>query len=922
MKTDIKYALQGAFKVDIYSGEKLVKDGKWFSNFITQTGLTYPNYYAFADCFRFLSFGFSFHAGNVATLGQDTTGLYGDPLNSEYGTIGINGQGRQTGRYIGWQGYETGASCGTMLTETGPLLFRSWTIPTGGADVVMNFSQNNINLPQIFTIDEFMVSPSSGSDPTGRFAFSRVIKACEIPNGHKAVISYQLKINMANGERQSFGRVFNIANADVSTVENQKMMNDWANANGYYKQVNPSLRFVNSIGATYISRLGDAMEPCLKDLSNSTFYLSPDNSQFDVNINGGGQSDSGAAYLTDGLMTTVGGFDMSAPPGQISNLSNYYNTVQTNTDYQSDNSLASLINIRLGSSDSALLLPDIRNYANSVSTNYRNSVTITPQKYICYATPGYRLVDSTKSNFGQKAVFSTSVLRVPMSDALNDVSSRSRTIQRITTFAPVSSLGWNSRFGSLVYAYISNPTENFNAKKYVPIIDSLLSRTSGNSNENFPASNDTRLMSHYRNIDSIYLSDRGNGVCDARVSLSSSSNDNVIRFRNLQTIQGGYDENSLDFFQTNSNVSYLKFSGDINQRTGDVSKNIGNGSGWGMIYGVSSTVGNNSNRDLGIIDRYPDNPVAPNPTDDIFWPIEADGNKIGVNFSNVKFYHPLISQINQENIKFDSGQQFITDIHLIPRHRDGTSISDSNIDVIDNPVSFTGGKIIGKQMGYFLVGAACNFDPSGSNGGTQFNQDLSQIKTSFTDGTPCLVITDEPGYDDLNNYNNVAGSPTKYTKLILLTGKSNITNNNSYISITGFDSNYQNRGNLFSRGSTASPFVISGQQLYSFITSTESFIPSYTLAYIWKDSNNLYQASTNFNSIIETFKFRMPSGVPYHSENGRLLPYYGSASMSSDVYYPNAGGAYPGLSFDNGLQLYLNITWSSPCDSSEVEGCP
>ena len=58
METKAKYGLQGAFKVDIYDDkDNLVDTTKYFSNFITQSGLKYPTIYSFADCFRFLSVG-------------------------------------------------------------------------------------------------------------------------------------------------------------------------------------------------------------------------------------------------------------------------------------------------------------------------------------------------------------------------------------------------------------------------------------------------------------------------------------------------------------------------------------------------------------------------------------------------------------------------------------------------------------------------------------------------------------------------------------------------------------------------------------------------------------------------------------------------------------------------------------------------
>src|ERR1700761_9732486 len=111
MKSQINYGLQGAFKVDLFSGGQFMETTDWFSNFITHTGLSYPSIYAFADCFRYLSIGsdsstanFGFSASNLGQ--QPTTGLSAPFLtfNTSAGT--------QPGTYMGWQAYEIGEGNG------------------------------------------------------------------------------------------------------------------------------------------------------------------------------------------------------------------------------------------------------------------------------------------------------------------------------------------------------------------------------------------------------------------------------------------------------------------------------------------------------------------------------------------------------------------------------------------------------------------------------------------------------------------------------------------------------------------------------------------------------------------------------------------------------------------------------------------
>src|ERR1017187_2973900 len=154
MKTDIQLGLNGAFRVQVYSGKTMTEDTDWFNNFITPTGLFFPTLYPFVDCFRFLSLGNDQSTANYGALldGKGTTGL-ASPIPS----FGTSDGGTQNATYIGWPGYANGSdgisesACGTILTEQGPRFYRAWTIPTGGVKV--QNGSNGLN------ISEFMVSP-------------------------------------------------------------------------------------------------------------------------------------------------------------------------------------------------------------------------------------------------------------------------------------------------------------------------------------------------------------------------------------------------------------------------------------------------------------------------------------------------------------------------------------------------------------------------------------------------------------------------------------------------------------------------------------------------------------------------------------------------------------------------------------------
>ena len=145
-KTNIK--LGGQFKLDVFdvSGNHL-RSSDYIDNFITNTGVLYPYYFAFADCFRYLSMGIGTTANSTGTNGSGgtlnippTTGLH-SPV-SQYTYLG-------SGNYV--TGGFLGGGCGNFANPHSNTisLIRQWGIPdtTGGSfQAAFNFS-------------EFMVSP-------------------------------------------------------------------------------------------------------------------------------------------------------------------------------------------------------------------------------------------------------------------------------------------------------------------------------------------------------------------------------------------------------------------------------------------------------------------------------------------------------------------------------------------------------------------------------------------------------------------------------------------------------------------------------------------------------------------------------------------------------------------------------------------
>lgn len=606
MNAQVNINLEGAFKADLYSGGQFQYTTEWFSNFITHSGLSYPKTYAFADCFRYLSLGY----GTAENSGQKMT-----PRTP--GTTGLNlplapystSIGQQSATYIGWQGYET-SSCGTTFTKDGLSYFRAWMVPTG-TDAVCTESAG-------LTIQEFMVSPSSGEDPNGRCAFSRVRKSLTIKNGWSAIVTYQLKIKILNsgsGISILTGNSFDVSNAD--TTNDGALVSGWKQLSGYYRQVYPGLTCVAKDGASYVSSYGAIMEPSLIDLSNSVFYLSPDNSAFAVNKSGGFQTDENSAYRADGLMGFYGdmmsedpcwaGKDKTLMTDEEKNV--YYTSDAFSADHNENSSTKNpniILNPRLGSS-AGIILPSLSNYGKTSSLptnfNYQNSHDASTQE-ISYATPGASGYDSELSNFGQKAVFSTRVFRNPPdNDPTTDATARKRRQTRRTSFSPVSSLGYNTRFGSLVYAYQPVLTTTIPNKSMYATIDCLFFDSSGRS-----------LPQHYRQISGVSFYERGSGVAEAYINITPNG-ENINRFKSRKLFCGPIDSNGFNF--TNSPGAAKIYSdylegknmdicggSDMRPRNGDIQGIEGvEPTGWGGVIGIVENNFSSLPLDCGILDQ-------------------------------------------------------------------------------------------------------------------------------------------------------------------------------------------------------------------------------------------------------------------------------------------------------------------------------
>jgi hypothetical protein len=914
MNGKIEYGIEGAFKMDLFSGEQFHSTTDWFSNFITPTGLMYPNLYAFADCFRYLSLGRSTsnHSGTISLGSLGTTGLL-DPIGSYTTSNGSN----QTANYIDWRGYATGefnSNCGTVLSETGPRFYRAWYIPTGKQNLSMNEPQGGG-----LSIGEFMVSPSNATDSTGKYAFSRVIRNLFIPNGFRAVVSYQLKMNIRNTGYTVFsGGSFRTGNAEVENDFN--LVKTWSNLSGYYRQVYHGLRCVDNYGMTFVPKFGDGMEPTSRNLAKTIWYLSPDNSQFQVNPTGGTQLVASNSYISNGLMSHIKNLlglksaisYTNAPNATDTDLNNHY--TDNNPSISALPSDIVLSNIRIGGT-SPLKLPQIANYtsgdANLTSFTYQTSQDVS-NRFISYATPGVNKFNPFFSDFGKLAAFTSATNALPISmTGQNLITGRKKTVSRRSIFSPVSSLGYNTRFGSLVYGFQSS-TDNDGISIYYPMIDCLFFDSSGRS-----------LMPHYRFISGIHLVERGTGIAEAFMMLSGISGDNIFKFPLRSTFNGPYSGTSILHSKINEVVSTVGgaslaagflFSGGFNTSFGGITGSFSDGTttfnnGLGAVFGVVVPSGfYDLKPDLGLADHSLTNVTEPSFTGKIYWPYISDDKQIVLITSGVKFYHPDIARaILDSGFNFGPNQMVKKVEFELLDSSNGTVLQPTSSTMLFGPSGSTTGPNL--PSGYYLTTSPFN---GGQISATDF---VNNTSASFTG----YII---PHYRIGGNLSGSTWFSTIPIDAFTFTvNKSNSTiSGNTYTKVTSFFSTVttapSQRG--FPNG-TGSP-IRNGDRLGVFFSGTEAGSPLY-LTYVSGQQNGANSKLFGFSpsGIAYLTNFCLPSGYAIHGENYGPTGYRLSPNFAPPNYYGNnlqsasQGGEYPALSLDNGLEVYLDISWSSPC---------
>jgi hypothetical protein len=663
----IEYGLKGAFKVDTFnaSGE-FVETTDWFDNFITQSGLNYPTIYSFANCFRFLTIGTNStpnRGGFNYPTDKPTSGCE-SPLLEYWVTDGAT-DSKENGTWIGYKGYETGingynSACTTSFIDPrGPRFFRAWHIPTGEGKTISKLNEN-----EMLNIQELAVSPGSGTDPTGRFAFSRITRNLPIKAGYSVIITYQLQMNLLNNQTSGFSKIF--YTGDANTEVDNDIVGGWSELSGYYRQVWCGLSCIDKYGVSFIPKYGNGMEPSLTNLNKYFLYLSPDNAAFDVSPSGGYIQDSNLSYASNGLMKPIvemyPNLSMDITRESLGNNEAAINNLFYGPEILNavPNSTFPPVNIRLGAQDKPLQTPDISNYSRDITAppNYTND-TFNYQiqnrfvnagaENISFATVGGSGIDVDRAiPQGQRAVFSSRMYRLPMDMSIagnNLINGRNKKITRKTVFPPASSLGYNNRFGSMVFAYLGN-SEASESYIYYPIIDTLFYDSSGRS-----------LMQHYRLISGIHLTQRGSGIIQCKISITPEG-ENIKRFNGRYTFQGPLSGsipnipwasdpdstyrlgNIISGWNGNGHVS-LGFGSSGNLHFYD-KVNYPNSSGWGSIFGVMGDDYNDGTYpyDVGLIDHSTGSLIAPvtgdNPSS-LYWPRVYHGQSLRVHFSDIVF---------------------------------------------------------------------------------------------------------------------------------------------------------------------------------------------------------------------------------------------------------------------------------------------
>jgi hypothetical protein len=309
--------LDGQYKVDVYNQQdELLESSDFFSNFITQTGLSYPWVMPFGDTFKWLSIGSDNSPNTINTTGLGSW-FDGKDYKEDY-----------TDAFSYMTGFQEDG-CGYVENLSGVDLYRAWRVP----------EKKGRYMRKAITFKELMVAPgrfkketpkdddsdylwtgigkgSAGPEThtSGLSAFSRVVREQTIPSGDYAVITYKLGITV-NHLVQDVNRFIGLYEANHTnkngTPYSSPML--WEGLTGQARVLHAGVQVIKGAvgegeegggaggdgdakigpGDTYRAECGDPMEPFE---SGETFqaYFSTDNTQWLLDPYLGGKVCTGA----------------------------------------------------------------------------------------------------------------------------------------------------------------------------------------------------------------------------------------------------------------------------------------------------------------------------------------------------------------------------------------------------------------------------------------------------------------------------------------------------------------------------------------------------------------------------------------------------------------------------------------------------
>jgi len=112
--------------------------------------------------------------------------------------------------------------------------------------------------------------------------------------------------------------------------------------------------------------------------------------------------------------------------------------------------------------------------------------------------------------------------------------------------------------------------------------------------------------------------------------------------------------------------------------------------------------------------------------------------------------------------------------------------------------------------------------------------------------------------------------------------------------------------------------VVSGGYVYAPLNNSEKLY----IVYVNNTGNYTWEATSHITGTPIFTHFKEPSGVPAHTETGKLLPNNYFIGHTGKLLSIISGGPYPGLSDKNNLEVQVNMSWSAPCAGiTQAAGC-